>query len=488
MSDIRPVDLPTAAGVEFGRGDVRHFSEDDAVGVVGLQTPTRHLAQRDNILASKLNEVVAAVNNKEQFVPLSIPRTSVAPGVEEIVTNFAIPAGFEARVLNATVGSNPVSTNAGLRIYFSNGYGNATGVELVSTTSTFQSGVAFYNDGEFVIALRNNGASTLEIVSSITLTIRPIGSTASLLVGSIIQGQRGYPGRQGDPGLKGDPGVGGAGTAGLVWKGTFNSANSYNVNDAVNYTSGGVTQSYICILNNPSVSVAPPSATYWDVLSSSGSAGAPGAGLNWLGPWSLVLTYSVNDAVSYTNGGVTSSYICKLAVTIPGTPPPSDPTHWDVFAGPGGGETPSYSVTDVSSLLSYQAWPPGTPIDGYNGYGQSSVVAPLPALSIVEQAIFNSSGSPRGLVFLQFAKQLHLANTPGTITFTLFTSPTATAWTTANTQLTVSTHGTALVTGAGTEAHLVTVSTPSNNQYTIKNWTNQDVQIGISLTGVQPVL
>lgn len=487
MSDIRPVDLPTAAGVEFGRGDVRHFSEDDAVGVVGLQTPTRHLAQRDNILASKVNELVAEVNNKEQFVPLPVPRTSIAPGVEEIVTNFAIPAGFEARVLNATVGSNPVSTAAALKIYYSTGYGNMTGVELVSTTSTFRSGVAFYNDGEFIVALRNNGASTLEVVASITLTIRPIGSTASLLVGSIIQGKQGLPGRQGDIGLKGDPGVGGAGTAGLVWKGPFNSANSYNVNDAVSYTSGGVTQSYICILNNPSVSVAPPSGTYWNVLSSAGSAGSSGTGLTWQGNWSLVLTYALNDAVSYTNGGVTSSYVCKLAVTIPGTPPPSDPTHWDLMAGPGGGETPTYSVTDVSSLLAYQAWPIGTPMDDYNGYGQSSVVAPLPALSIVEHAITNSAGSPRGLVFLQFAKQLHLANTPGTITFTLHTSPTATAWTTANTQLNVVTHGTQLVT-SGTESHMVTVSSPTNNQYTIKNWTNQDVQIAISLTGVQPVL
>ena len=80
MSEIKPIDLPSAGGLTFGRLDVRHFSEDDAVDVPGLQNPTRHLAERDNAIAAKLNEVVGAVNNKEQFVPLNLSRTAIPPG------------------------------------------------------------------------------------------------------------------------------------------------------------------------------------------------------------------------------------------------------------------------------------------------------------------------------------------------------------------------------------------------------------------------
>ena len=487
MSDIRPIDLPTAAGVEYGRGDVRHFSEDDAVGVVGLQTPTRHLAERDNLLAEKLNEVVATVNNKEQFVPLTVPRTSVAPGVEEIVTNFKIPAGFEARILSASVGSNPVTAAIALKIYYSNGYGSVTGTELVSTSSTFSSGVAFYNSGEFIVALRNNGASVLEIAASITLTIRPIGSTASLLVGSVIQGRQGYPGRMGDPGQQGNPGVGGTGTPGLNYRGTFNAANSYSPPDVVSWTSSGVTQSYVCVLANPGPGSALPSnGTYWDILASSGSPGTAGSGLNWLGAWSSGLGYAVNDSVSYTSAGLTSTYICTTAHGPTGSPPNVDTANWDLMAGPGGGETPTYAVTDVSGLVSYSAWPTqSNPMLPYTGYGQSSISSPLPALTFVEYSVTNTLGSPKGMVFLQGQRLVRLATNPGTITFTLHTSPTASAWNTTNTMLTVVNHGTAEIMG-GTNAQLVTVDTPASNQYTIKNWGTQDAQISIGVWGLQP--
>ena len=52
---IRPIDLPSAAGIEYGHGDVRHFAQGDAMDVPGLANPTRHLAERDNQLAQKLN-------------------------------------------------------------------------------------------------------------------------------------------------------------------------------------------------------------------------------------------------------------------------------------------------------------------------------------------------------------------------------------------------------------------------------------------------
>ncbi len=346
MSDIKPLDLPSAAGVEFGRGDVRHFSEDDAVDVPGLQNPTRHLAQRDNLLADKVNEIVGVVNNKEQFVPLVTPKTTVPPGTEEIVTNFKIPEGFEARVLNAAIGSSPASSALALKVYYATGYGNLTGTELVSTSSIFSSGAAFYNDGEFIVTIRNSGSATIEASASVTVTIRPIGSQSSLLVGSVIRGPRGYSGGKGDPGGRGDPGVGGAGTPGLVWKGAYDLTKNtaYNPGDAVSFVVGTITNSYVCKKANPVPSVDPPDGTYWDVLAS-GSAGT-GTGLSWEGTWVSMTPYSVNDLVTHLVGGSNNVYICTVAVTS-STSPDADGAHWDLAVS-GGGETPVYASANVN--------------------------------------------------------------------------------------------------------------------------------------------
>ena len=111
---IDPVSLPSAAGVNFGEGDVRHFSEGDAVGVPGLSAPTRHLAQRDTLIAEKLNEVIDDVNNKEQIITLPVYRTVLPATTEEIIANFRIAPGYEARVLNAIISSTPVSSEPSL--------------------------------------------------------------------------------------------------------------------------------------------------------------------------------------------------------------------------------------------------------------------------------------------------------------------------------------------------------------------------------------
>lgn len=414
MSDIRPIDLPTAAGVEFGRGDVRHFSEDDAVGVVGLQTPTRHLAERDNLLASKVNELVTVVNNKEQFVPLPVPRTVIGPGSEEIVTNFKIPDGFEARIVNAAVGSSPASSSAVLKIYYATGYGNTSGTELVSTSSTFNSGVAFYNTGEFIVALRNTGALNLEVVASITLTVRPIGSTASLLVGSVIQGEKGLRGDKGDKGLKGDAGVGGTGSPGLVWSGVFNAANSYAPPQAVSYTSGGITQSYISKLANPGPgSQLPTNGTYWDLIAGAAPATAlTPAQFRWMGGWSGATTYvsdsSYIDIVSYASGGITGAYICVVASSL-NRNPVDFPADWDVFATPGG-ETPVYTHNVLSGvgggvpkepyLVFGGTYAPGVATSSY-GSLTPGVTRNL-GLAFDEWKIINSTSTPQGMAFLSY--------------------------------------------------------------------------------------
>jgi len=347
MSDIRPLDLPTAAGMDFGSGDVRHFSEDDAVNVPGLQNPTRMLAERDNLIAVKLNEVVTEVNNKEQVVPLPIPRTGIPSSTEEVVFNFKIPDGFEARILSAAIGSSPVTTDLTLKIYFSTGYGNTTGTELVSTTGSFDSGVAFYNTGEFIVAVVNDGSQSLDAVASVILTVRPMGSEASLLVGSIIRGARGYTGGRGDKGDKGDPGVGGAGTPGLSWAGTFSSATSYNPPQAVYYTrENGSTESYIAIAANPSPAKHPTDSAYWDPL----AAGAA-AVLTWRGPWTSGQNYYLNDAVKH-NG---SSYICIQTVINSTVNPATDTTNFDLLAEAGTDGTDGTSVSFASQPVGFPA-------------------------------------------------------------------------------------------------------------------------------------
>lgn len=249
---IKPIDLPSAAGIDYSGGDVRHFAQGDAVNVPGLSNPTRNLAERDNLLADKVNEVVSVVNNQEQFVPLPVVRTTVPPNEEIVVTNYRIPAGFEARVLNAVVSTTPSSVSAELDVYYSNSYGGTSGTAVVTVTpgSEFTGDVNFYQTGEFIIALKNTGAATLEIAASVMLTMRPLGAEGTLLVGSIIEGPQGQPGMTGPPGPPGPPGTGGAGSPGMIWQGPWVNGNSYTPNDVVSYNYSGTYGSWICRVAN----------------------------------------------------------------------------------------------------------------------------------------------------------------------------------------------------------------------------------------------
>ncbi len=56
-------------------------------------------------------------------------------------------------------------------------------------------------------------------------------------------------------------------------------------------------------------------------------------GMVWLGTWSPATVYGVDDAVFNPTDG--SGYICILGVGPTGTPPNSDPTHWELFASKG---------------------------------------------------------------------------------------------------------------------------------------------------------
>jgi len=241
------------------------------LNVPGMSNPTRNLAQRDNDLAEKLNEVVSVVNNQEQFVPLPVIRTNVPPSDELVVTNYRIPAGFEARVLNAVISATPASTKAELDIYYSPSYGGSTGTAVVTVTpgSEFTGDVNFYQTGEFILVLKNTGAVTLELAASVMLTMRPLGAEGTLLVGSVVEGPPGRPGQKGGPGPPGQPGTGGAGSPGMIWRGAWVSGQTYTApTDVVSFDLyGTLTSSFIAIQTHVASALnQPPSASYWNTV------------------------------------------------------------------------------------------------------------------------------------------------------------------------------------------------------------------------------
>lgn len=316
---IKPVDIPSAAGLEYGKGDVRHFSQGDDQSVPGLSNPTRHLADRDNRLAEKLNEVIGVVNNQEQFVPLVIPRTVIPPNDQVIVANQRITSGFEARVLSAAVAATPVSTDVELNVYYGEGFGGTTGTSIVSTSTEFTGGVQFYQTGEFIVVLVNKGSQSLEVSGSVMLTVRPLGAEGTLLVGSVIQGPKGDPGIQGPQGIQGPPGTGGAGTPGLVWRSTWSAVTAYNPNDAVSRTSGGVTSSYVALVGNTNVDPVGNPAT-WDLLAEgvtgpTGPSGAAGSAPTYS---SVVVNGTIYTGSDYGPGVYNSTYNAG-AVSTPST-------------------------------------------------------------------------------------------------------------------------------------------------------------------------
>jgi hypothetical protein len=348
---IDPISIPNAAGQDYGAGDVRHISEGDALGVPELQRPTRNLAQRDNLLAAKVNEVIQDVNNKEQFVPLPVFRTTVSPNDQEIVLNYRIPPGFEARVLSAIVTSIPVSSSAELDIYFATGYGNSTGQSIVQTSTELTSSTQFYSGGEFIVVLTNRGGTTLEMIASVLTTMRPLTATGGILIPSAIIGQPGPPGPQGAPGIQGTVGPsGGPGSPGLTWQSTWNSASTYSSTDVVFWLGSSYKSKANSNINNqPDLS-----PTWWEFLAQEGSPG-----IVFKGVWSSLVTYAAGQAVQYLG----STYYLT-AVSSLNQPPASNPAVWSLvaqggsgfrFRGPWGNPPPdglgAYQLNDVVNIV-----------------------------------------------------------------------------------------------------------------------------------------
>jgi len=317
IQPIQPLNIPSAAGINYGEGDVRHFAQGDAMSVPGVSNPTRQLAERDNLLAEKLNEVIQNVNNQEQFVPLPIVRTVVPPNDQTIVLNYRIPAGFESRILNATIGSSPSSPDVELDIYYNTTFGGATGTAVVTTTTEFTGGVNFYQSGEFIVTLKNKSGITLEMVASILLTLRPLGSEGTLLVGSVIRGDKGDPGQGGPPGPPGNPGSGGVGSPGMNWTGTWVNNHIYSQRDVARYDLGfetvgvgTIVSSFFCLQGHTSSDAIIPSEAigpYWEPVA---LGGAPGTGA--AGPAGPSGSYTVSAAPVQGRLFTSSSYVAGV--------------------------------------------------------------------------------------------------------------------------------------------------------------------------------
>lgn len=207
---ITPLTLPQAAGLSYANGDVRHLTPQDANQAQTLAQSTRNLAERDNIIVGVINQLIAVVNNKEQIVDLPIPRVFMGASQSIVVLNYRIPAGFEARVLNAIVASVPVS-QVRLDVMWSSTYGATTGTSVASTLYEVSGQTVFYAEGEFVVKLTNIGSSSVEVAGDVQITMRPVAQIqGALLTPSVVIGTSGFSGYSGNGGVSGYSGNQGA--------------------------------------------------------------------------------------------------------------------------------------------------------------------------------------------------------------------------------------------------------------------------------------
>lgn len=424
---IQPVDIPTAAGVDYGGGDVRHFSEGDSISVPGMSNPTRQLAQRDNVLADKLNEVIGEVNNTERLIAVPLVRTTVPAVDEVVVANQRIAAGYESRIINAAISCSPASTDGELIVYYNAGFGGSTGTSVVNTSTEFTSGVQFYPEGEFIVVLRNKSAVSLDIAASVLVATRPLGGQGGLLVGSVVKGDKGDPGIQGPPGIPGPPGTGGAGSPGMVWLGTWSSGTAYNVNEVVAYTDSGVTSSYICVASHGATITPPPSnPTKWTLVAQgsvgpAGGTGPAGAGSVAFAAQSVSGTLTTgSDIVSSAIDGYSPAFspsqtyllpITETKITSTGTPSGSAllmGTYRALFIGSGTLTLPKSAygaaVDYTNAFITVMATPNGTtPVD----VSQIYQVTCYPKPATTDSFVFKVEGnSPRPVAFGIYGAQV----------------------------------------------------------------------------------
>jgi hypothetical protein len=279
LGQIQPLTMPAASAVEFAGGDVEHLSPTVGLDYRTISNSTRELAYRDNVLATKVNELITVVNNKEQIIALPTVRTSLVPGEVLLATNYRIPSGYEARVLNGSVASSPDGSVLLEILYSQNTFGSSDGDSIVSTYSEAGAATSFQGTGEFVVRLTNVSANPADVSASVFFTLRPAGDLTGGVIGPGVQGE---PGQKGDPGEKGDQGSTGApgapGSAGITWRGTYDAGASYTLRDGINYTFSGTTGTASFINLAACSGIAPPlpenaPSANWDLLASGSVTG-----------------------------------------------------------------------------------------------------------------------------------------------------------------------------------------------------------------------
>jgi hypothetical protein len=329
VTQVVPVSIPTAAGIDYLGGDVRHLTVGDALTYQAISTATRHLAQRDNLLAAKLNDVILQVNNNERLVSTAVPRMLVPAGATEIATNFRIPSGYEARVINATISTVPDSQGKVDVLWGAATYGASEGTAVVSTLAEYEGATQFYGVGEFIVKLTNVGIVPADFTAAVLISLRPVVSIdLAALISPNARGDDGKTGATGEPGAEGNTGLQGAtgppGDPGLVWQGLWQDGTYYNVNDVVRYQVGEAYNAYVCTYahtadssNNPDTSAsasasASAGASYWDLVVSSGTI-VSGSG-------SGQIYASLSTQATVTLGTISKSLISSAPIYVPAPP------------------------------------------------------------------------------------------------------------------------------------------------------------------------
>jgi hypothetical protein len=498
LTQIQQVTLPNAAAIEFGGGDVRHYSPDDANTAVAIANPTRQLAARDNLLGEKINEVITVVNNKEQYISIPIPRTTLPPGgASEVVTNYRIPAGFEARILNASVSPAPTSL---LEVLYSEGtYGTTTGIQIVATTGApeFTAGTVFYRSGEFIIKFANNDTVSRELVASVMLTMRPVGPQSGGIIGPGAVGEQGPKGDKGDPGTvgaKGDPGD--PGNPGLVWRGLWHSGSNYLSNDVVTHdyygTSG--TSSYVALVDNSNSQPPPPPTETngtWQMLAEAGASAnsLPGPqgeqgpiGINFRGVWNSGAAYLSTDTVTFPQIGMSGTVHRTFYATSPNTnqSPDANPALWTELFGPS--IFPYVAVQLVSgSYVKDSGYVAGPSNESYVGSPSISSGAGVIPMNCFEHQMQAGESS---IALLKHQRSLAFS---GKITGYLPAQVNGSAinWTISDISLNVDNHGTYNGTHADSTIKFNVPGGSSGNVFSIEAVTNppETTNVYVSFTG-----
>lgn len=84
----------------------------------------------------------------------------------------------------------------------------------------------------------------------------------------------------------------------FTYKGYYSNITPYVQNNYVTYVVSGVNNVYIA-LSDPPVGTAPTNTMYWRVLTVRGPAGISGVGVSFRGSWNSIDTYSLQDCVEY---------------------------------------------------------------------------------------------------------------------------------------------------------------------------------------------